>query len=235
MVSQYKHWLYYVSCKRFCNMNYSIWWNDYAWSRILPVKLIFAQQLEDFLPFMEAESSISYLQQPTIRSYPDPDESNLCPSTLFFDDPFQYFLPHFAYICNVVFLFTFSIQTLRISYRPISFYMQMYFILYYCINFVIYYEEPYKLYSFSLSSFLQSPVTSPLLGPQHPLLEQHLKEVVCKSGASDLLFYSHSSVDSECMIPLLFTNDGVHQCCRVSFQPEPVYHSDAMRRLYANK
>jgi hypothetical protein len=110
--------------------------------------------------FMEPEDSLPCSQEASRGPYPEPDQSN----------PYHNILSlTYALVFPVDLSFRLSNQyPICISPLPHSCYIPYHFILLDLIILITLGEE-YKLWSSSLCSFLQPPVTSSLFGPNIPL------------------------------------------------------------------
>jgi len=122
-----------------------------AGSRVLLGKLIGSQLVKKFFPFMQPEGSLPHSQKPSTCPYPEPYLS--CSPT------------HFLKIhLNIIpFSSSFPTKTLHTS-LPIRATCPAYLILLHFITQTILHEQ-YRSLSYSLCSFLYSPVTSSLWDP----------------------------------------------------------------------
>ena len=108
---------------------------------------------------MEPEGSLPHSQQPSIYPYPQPQQSSTCPmSILILSSHLSLGLP------SALFLSRFPIKTLFPTLLPTCAVCPAHLILTDFITRTIFGEQYISLSS-SLCSFLNSPVASPLLGP----------------------------------------------------------------------
>ena len=114
---------------------------------------------------MEPEGSLPHAQVPATRLYPEPARSSPYPHIPLPEDPSKYYPPIYAWVSQVVFFPRFSPPKPYICLSsPIRAAYPAYLILLNFITQTILGEEFRSLNS-SLCSFLNSPVTSSLLGP----------------------------------------------------------------------
>jgi len=121
---------------------------------------------------MEPEGSLPHSQVPATCPYPEPDRSIPYPQIPLPEDPSYYYPPIYAWVSQVVSFLQVSLPKpcIRLSSPSICATCPVHLILLAFITRTILGEE-YRPLSSSLSSFLHSPVTLSLLGPQIPLPE----------------------------------------------------------------
>ena len=114
---------------------------------------------------MEPEVSLPHSQVPATCPYPEPHHSNPCPHIPYPKDPSLYYPPIYAWVLHVVsFLQVFPPKPCIHLSSPHSATCPTHLIFVDLITRTRLGEE-YRSVSSSLCSFLHSPVTSSLLGP----------------------------------------------------------------------